>query len=243
MSNVKALTECVYEENMLVRMFGTKEEPWFVAVDVLRALGMHTKNVSRTLEKLDSDEKLVVKLTTNPAKKDYETGNPDVWIISEPGLYKIMLTSRTEKAKAFTRWVTHDVLPRIRKYGFYKLTIAEQKTNALNGIMKTLGTTALDKKYYKMTLSDLKREDKFLKNEKSAKEEYEKVKEKYPYTEGDIRAAVNYYKWFDSIMIAFDIKKKKEYCYTLANGECLFSESFEKKARRYVSDPSYEWED
>lgn len=43
-----------------------------------------------------------------------------VWIISEPGLYKIMLRARNPKAEAFTRFVTHEVLPSIRRYGYYK---------------------------------------------------------------------------------------------------------------------------
>lgn len=236
MSNAKALTECMYEENMLVRMFGTKEEPWFVAIDVLRALGMHTKNISRTLERLDSDEKGVVKLTT-------PGGQQDTWIISEPGFYRVALSARTEKAKKFQRWVTHDVLPRIRKYGYYKLTIAEEKANTLNSIMETLGVTALEKKYYKMTLPDLKRESKKLKNEKNAEEEIKRMKEKYPYTYGDIWSVVVYYKWLEQLIHYHGITENKKYCYKCADGTLLFSELLKERARRYATDPYYEWED
>lgn len=127
MSNeVMALTEFTYE-SMGVRVLGTKYEPWFVAVDVLRALDIHTKNVSRILDRLDEDEKLVVNLMGEDEKLVVELttnsqgrGNPDVWLVSEPGLYKIMFRSRTPKAEAFTRFVTHEVLPSIRKYGYYK---------------------------------------------------------------------------------------------------------------------------
>lgn len=225
----------VFYGNQEMRTTVIDNQMWWAVIDVCNIIEI--KNSRKIYQRLDEDEKDVVTLTDSVGRKQ------EIQMVNEFGLYHILLTARTEKAKPFRRWVTHDVLPRIRKYGFYKLTIAEQKTNALNSIKDILGVTALDKKYYKMTLSDLKREDKFLKNEKSAKEEYEKVKEKYPYTEGDIRAAVNYYKWFDTIMIMFDIKKKKEYCYVLANGDCLFTEKFQEKARRYVSDPSYEWED
>ena len=89
MKNVNTLTECMYDDYN-VRVFGTKFEPWFVVVDVLRYLEIHTKNISRILERLDDDEKMVVKLTTNSTEKreiEYKTGNPDVWIVSEPGLY------------------------------------------------------------------------------------------------------------------------------------------------------------
>lgn len=110
----KELTVFTYE-NKGIRVFGTKNEPWFVAVDILRALGVHEKGLTRVLNRLDNDEKLVVKLTTN------SPGNPDVWLVSEPGLYKILFRSNTPAAKSFTRFVTHDVLPSIRRYGYYKI--------------------------------------------------------------------------------------------------------------------------
>ena len=91
MINTNLLTEC--DKGIFkIKVYGTKDEPWFIAVDVLRMLGMHTKNVSRALENLDDDEKLVVKLTTNSSER-YKTGNPDIWMISEPGFYKIALSS------------------------------------------------------------------------------------------------------------------------------------------------------
>lgn len=122
-----ALTDFSYE-NTGVRILGTKLEPWFVAVDVLKALGIHTKNVSRIIESLDDDEKGVINLTTEDDSsvvnlttevEIVQGSHNTVWIISEPGLYKIMLRARTPKAEAFTRFVTHEVLPQIRKYGFY----------------------------------------------------------------------------------------------------------------------------
>ena len=250
MSNAKVLTECVYD-NSQVRVLGTKNEPWFVAVDVLKILGIHTKNISRILEVLDSDEKSVVNLTTEEvgtpiklmSEKIIQGSHNTVWIVSEPGLYKIMLNSRTEKAKKFTRWVTHDVIPRIRKYGYYKLTLSEQKTNALNSIMDSLGVEELEKKYSRMTLSELKQLDEFYKNEKNAKMERDKVKEKYPYTLGEVRGAIGYYKWIDQAISYHDIKHNKKFCYALSDGTLLFSEKFKTQIMKYVSDPSYEWED
>ena len=108
---LKSLTVFDFEGKE-IRTFGTKLEPWFAAVDVLRALGIHEKHVSRTIETLDEDEKGVAKLDT-------PGGEQEAWIISEPGFYKIALRARTDRAKAFTRWVTHEVLPSIRKRGYY----------------------------------------------------------------------------------------------------------------------------
>lgn len=122
-----ALTEFNYQ-NAGVRMLGTKLDPWFVAVDVLRALEISPKYMARTLDRLDDDEKMVVNLMgdmdSSPINLMGETeivqgSHNTVWAVSEPGLYKIMLRARTPAAEAFTRFVTHEVLPQIRKTGKY----------------------------------------------------------------------------------------------------------------------------
>lgn len=89
-------------------------EPWFVAKDVCDILGIDTNHLR---EALDDDE------ITN-------LRNSEVWnqpgraplIISEPGLYKLIMRSRKPEAKEFQRWVTHEVLPQIRRTGGYILT-------------------------------------------------------------------------------------------------------------------------
>ena len=86
-------------------------EPWFVAKDACDILGIDTNHLR---EALDDDE------ITN-------LRNSEVWnqpgraplIISEPGLYKLIMRSRKPEAKEFQRWVTHEVLPQIRKTGGY----------------------------------------------------------------------------------------------------------------------------
>lgn len=90
-------------------------EPWFVAKDVCDILGM--SNPSMAVTALDKDEVAQI----NP--KDYlgseNRSNQAVNIISEPGLYKLIMRSRKPEAKEFQRWVTHEVLPQIRKTGGY----------------------------------------------------------------------------------------------------------------------------
>lgn len=91
-------------------------EPWFVAKDVCDILSIDTNHLR---EALDDDE------ITN-------LRNSEVWnqpgraplIISEPGLYKLIMRSRKPEAKEFQRWVTHEVLPQIRKTGGYIPTTA-----------------------------------------------------------------------------------------------------------------------
>ena len=84
-------------------------EPWFVAKDVCDALGIDTNHVR---EALDEDEVNTLRITEGK-------GNPNKTIITEAGLYSLILRSRKPEAKAFKRWVTHDVLPSIRKEGGY----------------------------------------------------------------------------------------------------------------------------
>ena len=83
-------------------------EPWFVAKDVCEVLGIG--NTSQALSYLEDDERGV---TTN----DTPGGNQQVSIVNESGLYSLILRSRKPEAKLFKRWITHEVLPTIRKTG------------------------------------------------------------------------------------------------------------------------------
>lgn len=90
-------------------------EPWFVAVDVCRALEL--SNVTRAIERLDEDEKMT--LTSSEGHSGQRGGAQSMNIVNEPGLYTLVLGSRKPEAKAFKRWITHEVLPSIRKTGAY----------------------------------------------------------------------------------------------------------------------------
>ena len=85
-------------------------EPWFVAADVCRALELDQPH--RALTRIDEDEKGRTLITT-------PGGNQEMSIVNEPGLYSIVLGSRKPEAKAFKRWITHEVIPAIRKHGAY----------------------------------------------------------------------------------------------------------------------------
>ena len=88
-------------------------EPWFVAADVCRALGLGIDNTAT--RRLDEDEKAALRLTQT-SSNGTEQGR-DVTIVNEPGLYSLVLASRKPEAKAFKRWITHEVIPSIRKTG------------------------------------------------------------------------------------------------------------------------------
>lgn len=93
-----------------IRTLTIDGEPWFVAADVCRALEIG--NPSMTVERLDDDEKGISTIDTLGGKQR-------MTIINEPGLYSLVFSSRKPEAKAFKRWITHEVIPAIRKYGGY----------------------------------------------------------------------------------------------------------------------------
>lgn len=87
---------------------GDDDEPMFVAKDVCAALSIAPTAASR----LDEDEK-GLRLTQTPG------GEQNVLLVTEPGFYRLVLKSRKPEAKAFQRWVTHEVLPALRRDGGY----------------------------------------------------------------------------------------------------------------------------
>lgn len=85
-------------------------EPMFVAKDVCAALGLG--NSRQALARLDDDEKGVI-------STDTPGGEQQMQAVNEPGLYVLVLSSRKPEARAFKRWVTHEVLPALRRDGGY----------------------------------------------------------------------------------------------------------------------------
>ena len=72
-------------------------------------------NSSQAISRLDADEKMITLISNEGNKR----GNPNMTVVNEPGLYTLILSSRKPEAKAFKRWITHDVIPMIRKTGGY----------------------------------------------------------------------------------------------------------------------------
>lgn len=82
-------------------------EPWFVAADVCKAL--EVQNPTQAIARLDDDERAMLNIG-----RQGETN-----IVNEPGLYALVLGSRKPEARAFKRWITHEVIPAIRHHGLY----------------------------------------------------------------------------------------------------------------------------
>lgn len=114
-----------------IRVIEQGGEPWFVAADVCRAVEL--ANTTITLDRLDDDE-----------RSKFNLGRQgDTWCVNEPGLYSLVLGSRKPEAKAFKRWITHDVIPSIRRTGGYisgqeEMSAEELMARALTVAQKVL---------------------------------------------------------------------------------------------------------
>ena len=91
-------------------------EPWFVLKDCMSILDLG--NPTETVKMFDDDEFSTTEVIDSIGRRQ------QAYIISEPGLYRLVMRSRKPEAKEFQRWVTHEVLPQIRKTGGYIPTTA-----------------------------------------------------------------------------------------------------------------------
>lgn len=95
----------------LVRAEIIDDDPWFIAKDACDILGI--QNISQAVGDLDDDEKLIYPL-------DISGQNRQTWLVNEPGIYELVFRSRKPDARAFRRWIAHEVIPQIRKFGSYE---------------------------------------------------------------------------------------------------------------------------
>lgn len=116
-------------EGAEVRTVMVDGEPWWVAKDATTILGYRTANDATRW--LDDDEKGTHRVRT-------PGGEQNVAIVNEPGLYSLILRSKLPQAKAFKRWVTHEVIPAIRKTGSYSAVPREMtKLEALQAAIES----------------------------------------------------------------------------------------------------------
>lgn len=126
---------------------GKAGEPWFVAKDVCDILELG--NTTNALRALDEDEK------TNFTNCNVaQNGGRAPLIISEPGLYKLIMRSRKPEAKEFQRWVTHEVLPQIRKTGGYIPTSESDSDEDIMARAVLVAQKTIDRKNQQLQAKD-----------------------------------------------------------------------------------------
>lgn len=106
-----------------IRTIDQNGEPWFVGKDVAAALG-YADPRSAISKKVDDLDRGVAKMAT-------PSGEQEMTIINESGLYSLCFSSKLEGAKKFKRWVTSEVLPQIRKTGSYMLPKMTKEMQAI----------------------------------------------------------------------------------------------------------------
>ena len=117
-----------------VRIIMRDGEPWWVAKDVCDILGLADTHTA--LRALDEDERGRQSLPT-------PGGEQEMSVINESGLYTLIIRSNKPEAKQFKRWITHEVIPSIRKTGSYvmpsKVQHFDAKTTSLNSLLMKIG--------------------------------------------------------------------------------------------------------
>ena len=114
-----------------VRIVIKEGNPWFVAKDI--CLILEIKNVADALTRLDDDEKAIDSIYTPGGKQDTA-------IVSESGMYALVLGSRKPQAKAFRKWITSEVLPALREKGTYSIETQESDRPVLGAYIERVKT-------------------------------------------------------------------------------------------------------
>lgn len=109
---MEQLTKVFSFGNTQIRTVVLEDEPWFVAKDIAELLEF--SETAAMTRYLDAEEK-----TNLLIKQDGSNLTTNVTIISESGLYSAIFRSRKPEAREFKRWITHEVIPTIRKHGAY----------------------------------------------------------------------------------------------------------------------------
>lgn len=120
-----------------LRTIAGKDEILFVAADVCNALGLGRQQDSTRY--LDADEK-------GECLVDTPSGKQKMVAVTEAGFYRLVMKSRKPEAKAFQRWVTHEVLPAIRRRGGYMTTSADETPEQTMARALLIAKDALDRK-------------------------------------------------------------------------------------------------
>lgn len=106
--NIKIFNNAEFGE---IRVMLIDDDPWFVGKDIAAALG-YKDTINALKAHVDEQDKRGWRITT-------PSGEQQATIINESGLYSLIFSSKLESAQRFKHWVTHEVLPSIRKHGMY----------------------------------------------------------------------------------------------------------------------------
>lgn len=169
MNDLTTFSNPEFGQGRTVEINGT---PWLVGKDVAIALGY--KNPQRAIrDHVDTEDQGVTKTVT-------PSGEQEMLIINESGLYSLILSSKMPKAKAFKHWVTSEVLPAIHKTGAYKSFQTKQHIEQLEATNTRLNAAIQAVSEAKAALANVTAmRDDFIKDRDDFKEHFQKWKSLY----------------------------------------------------------------
>lgn len=139
-----------------IRIIEMDGEPWFVGKDVAEILGY--ANPSKALsDHVDAEDKLN---NESLSSLNLNLGQRGGWIINESGLYSLVLSSKLPNAKKFKHWITHEVIPTIRKHGAYMTPDVIERTLTDPDYIIQLATTLKEERQKRRVLEAKAEEDK-----------------------------------------------------------------------------------
>lgn len=167
-----------------VRTVEINGTPWLVGKDVAIALG-YKEPTKAVRDKVDPEDR-------GMSKMDTPSGEQEMLIINESGLYSLILSSKMPKAKAFKRWVTSEVLPAIRKTGAYESFQAQQHIEQLEATNTRLNAAIQAVSSAKAELADvINLRNDFIKHRDNYKARYMQAKTDYGKICDSLRRAEN----------------------------------------------------
>lgn len=168
-SAISSSLQLFADKGFKIRVIMRCDEPWFVAKDACDCLTI--SNVTQACQTLDEDEKGVCKVETLGGKQD-------MMVISESGLYTLIMRSNKEQAKPFRRWVTGEVLPSIRKTGGYSIAQPPKPSYMLASEEERAIAWAEEHRQARLALEAKEREIKSLQAQKDVmRQEYKSNKD------------------------------------------------------------------
>ena len=169
MNDLTTFTNPEFGQVRTVEIDGT---PWLIGKDVAVALGYKNPRDAITRH-VDAEDKGVV-------KHDTPSGEQEMLIINESGLYSLILSSKMPKAKAFKRWVTGEVLPALRKNGVYETVKAQQHIEQLEATNDRLTVAIQSVSQAKDQLAEIiDMRDQFIKIRDKSKSRFVQAKADY----------------------------------------------------------------
>ena len=209
----------VFYCNDEIRTMTQDKEVWWSIIDICKVLEI--ANSRKIYARLDGDEKKIVPLVDSAGRRQ------EMQMVNEYGLYHILLTSRSPQAAPFRRWVTHEVIPNIRKHGYYKIPNDERRIIAYKSIAEAVGLPVeeIDSDYSEMPLYRLEGEVRKLEYQAKKKEEREAALKRYPYSQKEMDALCH----DETEYLLYQLNYENDvYFTTLSTGEYLFSEKFKQ---------------